>query len=94
MIITILMVLFVILLLVLGWFFWSHRNSTFLGVDTAANKEVSALLKLSSILLLAVAILGIIAIALQNKQLELVTLLAACVVLTIFSISFTKYNQQ
>mgnify|MGYP001244126326 CR=1 FL=1 len=93
MLIQILMAFYLIMLLLVSWYLWQHRNRRFLVFDAHTNAKLSFLLQVTAMLLLAIALIGIYILMTQKRDVNLLTLGASALVILLFGLSFSLINR-
>lgn len=94
MILYIVMLLFIfVLLLTAAYLRWSVRHGQFLVFNFNHDPKLNRLFTVTSIALLIISIIGIIILFTLNKNFNFITLILATLTISIFSISFSKYNK-
>lgn len=86
MIIKLLMVVFILFLLALAYNLWSHLNKKFLIYSPAENSKLQSAMKITSIALVIISIIGLIIIIFGTKEANFITLLLGSITAAAFSI--------
>lgn len=86
MIIQLLMVVFILFLLALAYNLWSHLNKKFLIYSPAENSRLQTAMKLTSIILVIISIIGVLILILGSKEANFITLLLGSITAASFSI--------
>ncbi|WP_125769692.1 hypothetical protein [Companilactobacillus furfuricola] len=86
MIIQLLMVVFILFLLALAYNLWSHLNKKFLIYSPAENSRLQGAMKLTSILLVIISVVGVLILIFGSKEANFITLLLGSITAATFSI--------
>lgn len=86
MIIKVLMVVFICFLLALAYNLWSHLDKKFLIYSPSDNTRLRNAMKITTILLVLISIIGLIIIVLGSMEANFITLVAGSIVAAGFSI--------
>lgn len=88
----IVMLIFILILVLTGFYLLARRGKIFIIFDTKKNPEMHYLMSITAYLLFVIAIIGVLIVFLLPKYFNLITLLLAVLVIFIFSNRLNKIN--
>ncbi len=93
MVIKILMALFILFLLALSYNLWYHSDKKFLIYSPDENSTLKSAMRITSVILVVISIVGVIILLVGSEKANFITLLLGSLTAAIFSIYLANINR-